>query len=392
MAAKVALGIDVLLAKDFEPLAGSSAGLLVNQGSVDSSLRHTARHFLSQRSFSVKALFGPQHGLYGTTQDNMIEWEGFQDREARIPVHSLYGAVREPTDEMLQGIDTMVIDLPDVGARYYTFLWTALLMLRKCVKKGIRVVVLDRPNPLNGTALEGPSIDEGYRSFVGLYPIVMRHGMTMGELLTMMHREEAMTGTLTVIPMEGWKRSMWYDDTRLPWVLPSPNMPTLDTATVYPGFCLLEGTALSEGRGTTRPFEFFGAPYIDPDLLTADLEAEGLPGVFFRPAYFEPTFQKHKGELCGGAQIHVTDRERFLPVLTAAAVLKVVVRRWGEKFRWKEPPYEYEYEKLPFDILAGSTRLRQDICGGRSLADLGGQWQEVEEAFGKRRQEFLLYD
>ncbi|MDQ7822838.1 MAG: DUF1343 domain-containing protein [Candidatus Eremiobacteraeota bacterium] len=392
MAVPVFPGIDVLLKKDFEPLAGASVGLLVNQASVDRNLVHTARHFLAQRAFSLKALFGPQHGIYGTTQDNMIEWEGFNDQRARVPVFSLYGAVREPTDEMLEGLDTLVIDLPDVGARYYTFIWTALFMLRKCIKKGIRVVVLDRPNPINGKALEGPLIEEGYRSFVGLYPIIIRHGMTIGELMAMMYREEAMAGKLIVITMEGWRRSMWHDDTHLPWVMPSPNMPTLDTAVVYPGFCLLEGTAISEGRGTTRPFEFFGAPFIEPELLCADLEAEQLPGVHFRPAWFEPTFQKHRGELCGGAQVHVTDREKFMPILTAVAVLKAVVRRWGEKFRWKEPPYEYEYEKLPFDILAGSPRLRQAICEDRPLAALLEEWQQSQEDFRKRRQEFLLYE
>ncbi len=321
----------------------------------------------------------------------MIEWEGFRDKQTGLPVYSLYGKTREPLREMMEGIDCLVIDLPDVGARYYTFVWTLALCLRACKKYGKACVVLDRPNPINGVAMEGPVLDPRFSSFVGLYPLPIRHGMTMGEIALYLNREFNIECDLTVVPLEGWRREMWFDETSLPWVMPSPNMPTLDTAIVYPGMCLLEGTTISEGRGTTRPFEIFGKPGVDPDELVKRLTGEDLPGVRFRPLYFQPTFQKYQGELCGGAQIHVTDRNRFLPVLTGVAVIRTMYHMYPESFFWKQPPYEYEEEKLPIDILAGTDELRSQIEHGCSLEEIARSWQKKLDLFREARKPYLLY-
>lgn len=330
---------------------------VLHQASVNSGLRHSLdllRQHDGER-FTLAALFGPQHGFAGTTQDNMIEWQGYRHPQLGIPVHSLYGEHREPTPEMLSGIDAMFVDLFDIGARYYTFIWTLYLCMRASQRAGIPVIVADRPNPINGVTREGELLDPDYRSFVGLHPIQVRHAMTIGELATLFQREAFPDCQLHVLPIGAWQREMWHDETGLPWVMPSPNMPTLDTATVYPGMCLLEATNLSEGRGTTRPFELFGAPFIDSEKLVSDLAQHRLPGVHFRRADFQPTFQKFAGEVCHGAQIHVTDRATFLPLRTAITILEVVRRRWPGDFAWKQAPYEYETEKLPIEILTGNA-------------------------------------
>ena len=387
----VRTGLDVLQSERFARLAGQRLGLLVHPASVDARLEHAANVFAEAPETDLRALFGPQHGFRGETQDNMIEWEGFEDPLTGLSVYSLYGETRRPTPEMLEDIDTLVVDLQDVGARYYTFIWTLLLCLEACAEAGKRVVVLDRPNPLGGRVLEGPVLDLAFRSFVGMAPIPIRHGLTLGELAVAFRKWFVPAVDLDVVWMEGWRRDMWFDDTGVPWVMPSPNMPTLDTAIVYPGFCLLEGTELSEGRGTTRPFEIFGAPYIDPRRLVQRLEGFDLPGVRFRPLYFEPTFQKHAGKLCGGAQTHVTDRDAFRSVLTAAAVLAAVRELWPQAFRWRRPPYEYEEEKLPFDILAGGTALRLGIDAGRSPSDLGAPHRAAMAQFETEAGDFRHY-
>ena len=389
--ARVLLGVEVIRKQNFTPIKGRTVGLVVNPASVDSGLLTTVEIFLQARGVKVGALFGPQHGIRGETQDNMIEWEGFQDKKTGLPVYSLYGKNREPMREMMEGIDCLVIDLPDVGARYYTFVWTLALCLRACKKFKKACIVLDRPNPINGVMIEGPVLDPRFSSFVGLYPLPIRHGMTMGELALYLNREFNIECDLTVVPMEGWRREMWFNDTPFPWVMPSPNMPTLDTAIVYPGMCLLEGTNISEGRGTTRPFEIFGKPGVDPDELVKKLTEEDLPGVRFRPLYFQPTFQKHQGEACGGAQIHVTDRNSFLPVLTGVAVIHTIYQMDPESFSWKQPPYEYEEEKLPIDILAGTDELRSQIERGCSLEDITRFWQEKLELLRATRKPYLLY-
>ena len=294
---------------------GARIGALLHPASVSSKLEHASR-ILERHSgdlFRLAAFFGPQHGFLGQTQDNMVEWKSYEHPRLHIPVYSLYGDHREPTAEMLEGLDVLLVDLQDVGSRYYTFVWTLYLSMRACERCGIAVVVLDRPNPINGVTTEGPVLDPNYKSFVGMHPIPVRHGRTIGELAQQFRDEAFPKCELSVLPMKNWERAMWFDQTGLPWVMPSPNMPTLDTATVYPGMCLFEGTNISEGRGTTRPFEIFGAPFIDAEKLCAELNGLKLPGVFFRENYFQPTFQKFAGQLCGGAQIHVIDRERFQP-------------------------------------------------------------------------------
>ncbi len=335
-------------------LKGAKIGAVLHPASVSATLVHTADVLKSHDGdlFRLAALFGPQHGYLGQTQDNMIEWTGFEHPQWGIPVYSLYGEHREPTDGMLKGLDALVVDLQDVGARYYTFIWTLYLCMKACARNKIPVIVLDRPNPI-GDAVEGPVLDPDYRSFVGLHPIPVRHGKTIGELAMQFKAEAFPDCEVAVLPMENHHPGVYFEDTGLPWVLPSPNMPTVDTAVVYPGMCLFEATNVSEARGTTKPFELFGAPWIDARDLCAKLNKEGLPGVYFREAYFQPTFHKFKGELCGGAQFHVTDRKSFLPWWTALSILNQLREDYGEHFRWKEPPYEYETEKLPIEILIG---------------------------------------
>ena len=338
-----------------EMLRGARIGALLHPASVSSRLEHASRVLERHNGqlFRLAGLFGPQHGFLGQTQDNMVEWQGFEHPQLHIPVYSLYGEYREPTAEMLTDIDALIIDLQDIGARYYTFIWTMYLCMRACERARIHVVVLDRPNPLNGLTTEGPTLDPDYRSFVGLHPIPVRHGRTIGELATQFREEAFPDCALTVLPMKDWVRRMWFDDTELPWVMPSPNMPTLGTATVYPGMCLLEGTNISEGRGTTRPFEIFGAPFIDAEAVCRDLNALKLPGVFFRENYFQPTFQKFSGQLCGGAQLHVTDRDTFQPFRTGVEVIKRIRQLYPDQFEWKQPPYEYEWKRLPIEVLIG---------------------------------------
>lgn len=392
MPSDVLTGLDRIQRDRFSLVGGERVGLLVHPASVDRRLVHAARIFHEAPEVDLRALFGPQHGILGQTQDNMVEWEGFTDPVTGVPVHSLYGDNRSPTPEMLGEIDVLVVDLQDVGARYYTFIWTLLLVMEACAAAGKRVVVLDRPNPLGGLDREGTVLDPAYRSFVGLAPIPMRHGLTVGELAAWFRDRFAPALDLGVVWMEGWRRSVWFPETGLPWVMPSPNMPTVDTAVVYPGFCLLEGTTLSEGRGTTRPFEIFGAPFIEPETLVRRLAAFDLPGAIFRPVSFEPTFQKHAGRLCGGAQLHVTDRTVFRSVLTATAVLAAIRELWPAGFRWKQPPYEYEHQKLPIDILTGGTGFRTDLEAGRPPREMAGTWRPALDEFDREIAEFLHYD
>lgn len=380
--ANVMTGLDRLQAGGWGLLRGQRVGLLVHPASVDANLRHARDQMASARgAVDLRALFGPQHGILGQTQDNMIEWSGFRDPDLGIPVHSLYGEHRRPTPAMLADIDTLVVDLQDVGARYYTFIWTLLLCLEACAECGKRVVVLDRPNPLGGVATEGNVLDPEYRSFVGLAPIPMRHGLTIGELAGFFRAWRGLDIELDVVWMDGWRRQMDFEATGLPWVLPSPNMPTVETAFVYPGGCLLEGTNLSEGRGTTRPFEIFGAPFVDGRKLAAVLQAWNLPGCRLRPLSFEPTFHKFAGRVCGGVQVHVTNRRAFEPVVTYTAAMAAVAGLWPQEFAWKRPPYEYEQEKLPIDILAGGARWREQLEAGLTPWQMKAGWLEELRAF-----------
>lgn len=386
-------GLDLfnsMLPKKFK---GLRAGLLVHPASINSKLQHGSHLLLKSGKVQIKAFFGPQHGIYGQTQDNMIEWNGFIDAKTGLPVYSLYGDTRKPSQDMLSGIDIMLIDLQDIGARYYTFIWTMDLCMESCRQSGKTVIVLDRPNPINGINIEGPVLDPEYYSFVGLKPLPIRHGMTIGEIGSYIKNTFYPDLDYHVIKMEGWKREMWFDETGLPWVMPSPNMPTIETASVYPGMCLLEGTTLSEGRGTTRPFEIFGAPFIEPDILVERLSEFKLKGVIFRPLWFQPTFQKYAGELCGGAQIHVIDRSKFKPFKTAVGIIKAVHDLYPEYQLWKQPPYEYETVKMPIDILFGSNKIRNFIDNGESLQTMEQCWTEQSYKFNKDiRKKFLLYE
>jgi len=352
---RVELPIDHLDELWPEKFRGARIAALLHPASVSSKLQHASRVLETYNGdlFRLSAFFGPQHGFLGQTQDDMVEWKSYEHPRLRIPVYSLYGEHREPTTEMLQDIDVLLVDLQDLGARYYTFIWTMYLCMRACEQNDVAVIVLDRPNPINGVTTEGPSLDADYKSFVGLHTVPVRHGKTIGELAQQFRDEAFPKCRLTILPMKNWKREMWFDQTGLPWVMPSPNMPTLDTATVYPGLCLLEGTNISEGRGTTRPFEIFGAPFIDPERLCSELNNLKLGGVFFRQNYFQPTFHKFAGELCGGAQLHVIDRETFQPFVTGVQIIKLIRKIYHEQFQWKQPPYEYEWKRLPIEVLIG---------------------------------------
>jgi uncharacterized protein YbbC (DUF1343 family) len=374
-----------------EVLRGRRIGIVCNPASVDSRLAHIVDQLRRDAELTVAAVFGPQHGFRADLQDNMLETPHGRDESRRLPVFSLYSETREPTAEMLTGVDTLVVDLQDVGSRIYTFVYTMANCLRAARRHGVRVVVLDRPNPIGGVAVEGPVLESGYESFVGQFPIPMRHGMTIGELARLFNQHFEIGAELEVVPMRGWQRSMFFDDTGLPWIMPSPNMPALETAVVYPGTVLFEGTELSEGRGTTRPFELVGAPWIDAEAFANEINLAGLPGVHFRPVYFIPIFHKHAGKTCGGCQIHVTDRHAFRPVLTGVALLCQFRLMAPSLFGWRQPPYEYEYEKMPIDILAGSDRLRQRIESGDTAGAIAGEWDEAVEAFAPVREKYLLY-
>lgn len=384
-------GLDLFEKNWPKDLSGSKTGLLVHPASVNKKMEHAVELFLVSEKIKLNAIFGPQHGFRGETQDNMVEWKGFRDTKTGIPVYSLYGHTRKPKPEMLKDIDALAIDLQDIGSRYYTFIWTMELCMQACLENRKSVVILDRPNPIGGKITEGPVLDTAYTSFVGQRPLPIRHGMTVGEIAAYLKNEFYPSLDLHIIKMQGWKRNMWFNETALPWVLPSPNMPTPDTAIVYPGMCLLEGTNLSEGRGTTRPFEIFGAPFIEPDRLVKKLKEFKLAGVIFRPMYFLPTFQKHEDKLCGGAQIHVTDRNKFKPFKTGVTILKAVHDIYPKQFKWKQPPYEYETKKMPIDMLAGTDRLRNGVEKGTKLTLMEEQWAEELRAFEKTRRQYLIY-
>jgi uncharacterized protein YbbC (DUF1343 family) len=388
----VRVGLDLFEKNWPQKLKGTRVGLLVHPASVNRKLEHAVTLFIKSKQLDLQALFGPQHGIRGETQDNMVEWKGFRDAHTKLPIFSLYGYTRKPETSMLKDIDVMVIDMQNVGSRYYTFIWTMELCMQACLEMNKSVVVLDRPNPIGGHITEGPVLDTTYASFVGLRPLPVRHGMTIGEIGNYLRNEFYPSLDFHVIPMQGWKRKIWFNDTGLPWVMPSPNMPTLDTAAVYPGTCLLEGTNLSEGRGTTRPFEIFGAPFIDPEILVSHLNQFRLHGVVFRPMYFQPTFQKHAGKLCRGAQIHIVNREKFKPFKTGIAILKIIHDLYPEHFEWKQPPYEYETEKMPIDILAGTDKLRIGIEKDVKLDQMEEWWQEQCQQFHRTyRKRFLMY-
>ena len=387
----VRLGLERLLdGPDRKLIEGQRVGLVCNPASVDRSLVHVVDRFTAG-AWKLTALFGPQHGFHSDLQENMIESPHAQDAKRRLPVHSLYSETREPTKAMLADVDVLVVDLQDVGTRIYTYIYTMANCLRAARAHGVRVVVCDRPNPIGGEVIEGATLDPAYTSFVGQFPIPMRHGLTIGEAARLFNERFGLNAALDVVPMEGWRRSMYFDDTGVPWVLPSPNIPTLDTTVVYPGAVLFEGTLLSEGRGTNRPFEFIGAPWIDGDRFAAAMNARGIPGARFRPAFFEPTHHKHAQRLCGGCQIHVTDRAAFPAMRTAIEMLDAFKSEAPAEPLWRDPPYEYEHVKPPIDILYGSDRLRRAIDARESTASIMENWDRDEDAFRALREKYLLY-
>ena len=386
----IRLGTEVLLASP--ALDGRRIGVVCNPASIDHGFGHIADRIAAHPGATLAAIFGPQHGFRSDVQENMIETGHARDAARRVPVYSLYSETREPTGEMMRGLDVLVVDLQDVGTRIYTYIYTMAYCLTAAKRHGVKVIVCDRPNPIGGTAVEGPMLKAGFESFVGLYPVPMRHGMTIGELARLFNDHFGIGADLEVVAMQGWTRDMYHDTARAPWVLPSPNMPTLDSAIAYPGTVLFEGTNVSEGRGTTRPFELIGAPWVTSAERFADaLNARQASGVYFRPVVFEPTFHKHAKQACGGCQIHVTDREAFQPVFVGVLLTEAFRAADAQAFAWRQPPYEYEHEKLPIDILAGTSETREQIEGGVRAEEIARSWEPEVAAFMKVRERYLIY-
>ena len=384
-------GLDVFKIESHKKYRGCRIGLLSNQASVSSDLIH-ARDIISEVcQGDLKALFGPQHGYAGEDQDNMIETGHAADNLLRIPIFSLYSDLREPAPEMLDLIDVLIIDMQDVGTRVYTFTSTMLNCMKAAAGCGKKVVILDRPNPLGGDVMEGNLLDPELYSFVGPWKIPMRHGMTMGELALLFNSEFSINCELEIIKIKNWRRSTLWEETGLPWTVPSPNMPIPETAYVYPGQVIWEGTNLSEGRGTCRPFEIFGAPYLDTGLILKSIPKEFLSGCFLREASFRPTFNKWHGEICKGFMIHILDKQIFRSYETAIALLKTIIEIHKENFEWKNPPYEYEYDKLPIDLILGNSALREAIQEGEEMFEIKKIWLSEYEDFNELRRPYLLY-
>jgi uncharacterized protein YbbC (DUF1343 family) len=386
-------GLEVFLSQGAREARGRRVGLIANAASVDGTYTSAVRLFQENPSVQLTALFGPEHGLFGGAQD-MIAVSGERELATGLPVQSLYGDSVEslvPSDAALESVDVLVADLQDVGSRYYTFAATIALALKAIARRGGRLIALDRPNPIGGTAIEGPGISSAMRSFVGAFDVPVRHGLTVGELLLLQARAEGLEDALSVIPMQGWSRSMFFEETGLPWIPPSPNMPTVDTAFVYPGACLVEGTNLSEGRGTTRPFEWIGAPFLDPEKMVSLLKEEKLAGVAFRPHTFMPAFHKWAGRACGGVAIHVVDRRTFQPVRTGIAILLAARRLAPSSFAWRTEPYEFVSDRPAIDLLTGGSRVRERIEAGSRLREIVEPFKSEESAFSETRSQALIY-
>jgi len=384
-------GIESLATAPPDWLQDKRLGLLCNQGSTDHCFRHSRDIVNAVLPGQLKCLFSPQHGFFVDKQDNMIESSHMTDRVTGLPLFSLYGETRKPDSEMCDLLDVLLIDLQDVGTRVYTFIHTMAYCLEAAARFGKKVVVLDRPNPIGGELLEGNLVEDDCRSFVGLFPIPMRHGLTIGEMARLFNEHFGINADLEVIKMEGWQRWMYFDDTGLPWVFPSPNMPGFATALVYPGQVIWEGTTVSEGRGTCLPFELFGASYLEHDRLLATVDQTDLAGCLLRPVAFEPTSNKYQGRLCNGFHLHVTDRRLFRPYRTSLALMGGLIKLFGDQFGYKEPPYEYEYEKLPIDMILGSREVREALYSGARPAELEEGWRNDIDGFDQLRREFFLY-
>jgi uncharacterized protein YbbC (DUF1343 family) len=393
MATQFQTGLDRCVADPPSALRGARLGLLMNQASVDGSFRYACDLLAAKFPGQLAAIFSPQHGLWCEEQANMIESGHSRYEPLDLPIYSLYSETRQPTAEMLAGLDCFVIDLQDVGTRVYTFAWTVHNCLKACAAAKIPVVILDRPNPIGGNIAEGPLLAPGFESFVGQASIPLRHGLTLGELALLLNTEQQIGASLEVVSMSGWSRGMHFDETGRAWVPPSPNMQRTTTATLYPGQVLLEGTNLSEGRGTTIPFELIGAPFIDPHELAHSLTTADLPGLTLRPLRFVPTFDKFQGERCGGIAIHITDAQAVRSVTATVQILAAIHHLYPAQFAWLPPPYEYEREKMPIDILFGSSRLREvfESESNRSAATIKELVYLDEAAWWRRVSPYMLY-
>lgn len=384
----VRLGLQVFLDERAAAMAGARLGLVACPSSVDRALRSSVERLHQHPAIELVALFGPEHGLRGEAQAG-APVDSYQDALTGLPVHSLYGATQRPSPEALRGLDAIIIDLQDGGVRFYTFLATALYVMAAAAQAGCQVILLDRPAPISGARVEGPMLDAEFASFVGPYPMPIRYGMTIGELARLANEEYGINCDLTVVPMTGWRRDMWFDDTGLPFVPSSPNLPTLDAMTLYPGACLIEGTNVSEGRGTTRPFEYIGAPWIEAERLSEAMNERELAGLRFRPVYFAPTFSKYQGELCAGVHIYVTDREKYQPVAMILHLLHALIAHYPDHFAWRAP--WTDGAKAPIDLLCGGPALREDLDARRPIDEMIASWQAESAAFLRMRQQYLLY-
>jgi len=387
----VKTGLEIFLSNPPEWVKHKRLGLLCNPASVDRQFRHAGKLIDEKFPGQLAALFSPQHGFFAEKQDNMIESDNIKDLDLNIPVFSLYGKTRIPTAEMLDHTDIVVIDLQDVGTRVYTFIYTISYCLEAAKQAGIKIIVLDRPNPLNGVVLEGNILSSDCASFVGRYPIPMRHGLTVGELTLMLNEYFDIGCDLSIVPMKNWRRSMYFDDTDLPWIPPSPNLPTPASALVYPGQVIWEGTNISEGRGTTQPFEVFGAPFLDVEKMLSFMDGHILPGAILRPLAFEPTSNKWQKELCKGFQIHITDRDQYKPYITSLKLLQGILTHFPKLFEYKNPPYEYEFKRLPMDLILGGKEVRTRLENFDNLEEIENSWQEGIDEFRKIREPFTLY-
>ncbi len=383
------LGIDVLKEGKFRKLSNKRVALLTNISATNSQLIPTYFLFNENKRVNLEVVFAPEHGLFSTFQDQVYVknfWQG------SIKVLSIYDKQIILPSQFLKKFDVLVVDLFDIGTRYYTFVWSTILLLRQLARLNKKIIILDRPNPLNGLTVQGPILEKDFQSFVGLYPLPVRHGLTIGEICSMINIEEKIGANLEIIKMQGWKRNLYFPDCGLKWTVPSPNMPTFETALVYPGMCLLEGTNVSEGRGTTRPFEIFGAPWIDEEELVKELKERNIQGAEFRPLKFIPTFHKYCGKICGGAQIYVNDLKIFDPVCVGLEIIATIKELYPKKFAWRKPPYEFEKKKMPFDILIGNSWIRKAIEKGKSVDSMKKRWEKDLKDFIKKRERHLLYD
>lgn len=374
-------GLEVLLTEQQALVAGKRVGLITNHTGVDRQMNHAIDLIRKAPGARLTALFAPEHGIRGLVQAGGKVADTVDERSG-VKVYSLYGAVRRPTPEMLAEVDVLVYDIQDVGARFYTFISTMGEGMDAAAEKGIPFIVLDRPNPLADLRVEGRMMDMSYKSFVGAYPIPARFGMTPGELAGFYRDRMEKKVDLKVVKMRNWKRSTWYDQTGLAWIPPSPNIPSLTAAIVYPGTCLIEGTNVSEGRGTTTPFEIIGAPWIDGYKLADELRKANLPGILFRPAGFTPTFSKYQGEVCQGVQLHVVDRDRFEPVRTALHLLKALKQLWPDKFQWRSS----------LDRLSGSDDVRLALDRGDTPEQIVESWSAALKEYEEVRRGYFLYD